>query len=163
MATDSPPCSPPCASHAVGQWRLRLAFLSGSLTPLAASTCWLQYLVYWGSGLASALSRATHPHRTSPYFWRKLDCGEVALIWRDPPTSRVCDSSEARVSLHLPAVATACFRSGPFPLLWKPSATGVPPLRGQRRARLTLLPWCVASALRFPLRCGDSLSAALDQ
>ena len=50
-----------------------------------------------------ALLRATHPHRTSPYFWRKLDCVDVVLIWRDPPTSRVCDPSEARVSLHLPA------------------------------------------------------------
>ena len=42
-----------------------------------------------------ALLCATHPHRSSPYFRRKLDCVEAALVWRDAPTSRVCDPSEA--------------------------------------------------------------------
>ena len=60
------------------------------------STCWLWYLVYWGSGLGQptfkgirrcALSRATDPHRSSPYLQHKLGCVEVALIWRDLPWS----------------------------------------------------------------------------
>ena len=33
--------------------------------------------------------RATNPHRSSSYSWRKLGCVEVALIWRGFHTSRV--------------------------------------------------------------------------
>ena len=54
---------------------------------------------------------------TPPYFQRKLGCVEVACIWRDLSTSRVCEPSEAGVSLHLPALR----------MLWVNGASGSRP------------------------------------
>ena len=55
-----------------------------------------------------ALLRATHPHRSSSYFWTLPDCVEHSsgVV---PPTSRVCDPSEVGVPLHLPAMVGGAY------------------------------------------------------